>query len=221
MRQKAGSSMESGSDARQELLTLRNYWATASLVAINVLVFAVLEILGNTEDAYFMLNHGAIYPTNILEDGEYWRLITATFMHFGFTHLLNNMIILIAAGNILEKAMGHWKYLLLYLLAGLGGSTLSFVQMVHSGSYSVVAGASGAIFGIVGALLWVVIVHRGRYESLTGKGLLFMIAICLYYGIATGGVDNWGHLGGLIGGFLLGILLYRGRVTGKSATAGQ
>ncbi len=204
-----------GSDMEQAFRTLRTYWVTAFLVAVNVLVFLVLEILGDTEDAYFMLNHGAIYPTNILENGEYWRLITATFMHFGFTHLLNNMIILIAAGNILEKAMGHWKYLLLYLLAGLGGSALSFAQMVHSGSYSVVAGASGAIFGIVGALLWVVIVHRGHYESLTGKGLLFMIAICLYYGIATGGVDNWGHLGGLIGGFLLGILLYRTRKTKK------
>ena len=79
----------------------------------------------------------------------------------------------------------------------------------HTKDYAVAAGASGAIFGIVGALLWIVILHRGRYESLTGKGLLFMIVITLYYGITTGGIDNWGHIGGLLMGFVMGIILYR------------
>lgn len=198
-----------GKDQTDWRWILRSYWVTAGIVAINVLVFAVLEIMGNTENAGFMLEHGAIYPTSIREQGEYWRLFTATFMHFGFRHLFNNMIILIAAGQILERAFGHIKYLILYLAAGLGGSTLSFLQMVYSGDYAVAAGASGAIFGIIGALLWVVIVHRGRYESLTSRGLIVMILLCLYYGISTGGVDNWGHIGGLLGGFFLGALLYR------------
>ena len=67
---------------------------------------------------------------------------------------------------------------------------MSYLQMLHSGDYAVAAGASGAIFGIIGALLWIVILHKGRYETLTGKGLLFMIVISLYYGISSGGVDN-------------------------------
>lgn len=182
---------------------------TISLAVINVLAFFLLEILGDTEDVEFMMQIGAVYPSYLIEDGEYWRLLTATFMHFGFEHLLNNMLILLCAGSILEKALGHIKFVILYLCAGVGGSTLSFLQMVKSKEYAVSAGASGAIFGIIGALLWIVIRHKGRYETLTGRGLLFMIALSLYYGIRTGGIDNWGHIGGLVMGFVLGVLSYR------------
>jgi rhomboid protease GluP len=183
---------------------------TIGFVIINILVFLFMEINGNTEDTEYMIQMGAVWPPYV-EQGQYWRLLTATFMHFGFEHILNNMLILVCAGTILEKALGHVKYALLYLFAGVGGSTLSYLQMLGSGHYAVAAGASGAIFGIIGALLWIVICHRGRYESLTGKGLLFMIAISLYYGISSGEVDNWGHVGGLVMGFLLCVILYRKR----------
>lgn len=182
---------------------------TISLIMINIAVFLCLELTGSTEDTMFMLEHGAVYPEYLTDRGEYWRLFTAMFLHFGFPHLINNMLILGAAGGILEDALGHVKYLFLYVLAGLGGSMLSYMEMLHSGDYAVSAGASGAIFGIVGALLWIVIVHKGRYESLTGMGLLFIIALTLYYGVSIGGVDNWGHIGGLLMGFVMGIILYR------------
>ena len=181
---------------------------TIMLLACNELVFLIMELMGDTNDTEFMLKMGAAWPPYIM-DGQYWRLLTSTFMHFGFEHIMNNMLVLVCAGPILEKALGHVKYLLLYLLAGVGGSTLSFLQMVDSGEYAVAAGASGAIFGVIGALLWVVIRHQGRYETLTGKGLLFMIVISLYYGISSGEVDNWGHIGGLLMGFFLGVILYR------------
>ena len=183
-------------------------YITIGLIITNIIIFIVLEWKGNSLDAEYMMEMGAVYPEKIQVDGEYWRLITATFMHFGFSHLLNNMVLLGTAGQILERAIGPLKYLILYLLAGVGGSTLSYVQMLHSGDYAVAAGASGAIFGIVGALLWIVIRNKGHYETLTGKGLVAMIVLCLYYGISTGGVDNWGHIGGLIGGFLIGNLFY-------------
>ena len=170
--------------------------------------YVILEILGNTENSEFMVRMGAVWPPYV-KQGEYWRLFTATFMHFGFEHILNNMLVLICAGPILEKAMGHIKYLCLYLIAGVGGSTLSYVQMIARGKYDVSAGASGAIFGIIGALLWIVMIHKGRYESLTGKGLLFMIVISLYYGITSVAVDNWAHIGGLAMGFVFAIILYR------------
>lgn len=188
---------------------IKQVYVTITLVVINCIVFFVLESMGDTLDSDFMAKMGAVWPPYIQEQGQYWRLLTATFMHFGFDHILNNMLILICAGVILEEALGHVKYLILYLIAGVGGSTLSYLQMLHSGDYAVAAGASGAILGIIGALLWIVICHKGRYETLTGKGLLFMIVISLYYGIHTGGVDNWGHIGGLLMGFLMGILLYR------------
>lgn len=181
---------------------------TVGFFAVNVLVYVILEILGNTENSEFMVRMGAVWPPYV-KQGEYWRLFTATFMHFGFEHILNNMLVLICAGPILEKAMGHIKYLCLYLIAGVGGSTLSYVQMTARGKYDVSAGASGAIFGIIGALLWIVMIHKGRYESLTGKGLLFMIVISLYYGITSVDVDNWAHIGGLAMGFVLAIILYR------------
>lgn len=122
-------------------------FVTVGFVAVNVLVYVILEILGNTENSEFMVRMGAVWPPYV-KQGEYWRLFTATFMHFGFEHILNNMLVLICAGPILEKAMGHIKYLCLYLIAGVGGSTLSYVQMIARGKYDVSAGASGAIFGI-------------------------------------------------------------------------
>ena len=185
---------------------IKKPFITAIFVIINVAVYLILEILGDTNDAAFMVEKGAIWPPYIME-GQYWRLLTATFMHFGFEHILNNMLILVCAGVILEDALGHIKYLLFYVISGLGGSILSYLQMCYSGDYAVSAGASGAIFGIIGGLLWIVIRHKGRYETLTGKGLLFMIVISLYYGVRSGDVDNWGHLGGL----LMGIILYRKR----------
>ena len=142
-------------------------FVTVGFVAVNVLVYVILEILGNTENSEFMVRMGAVWPPYV-KQGEYWRLFTATFMHFGFEHILNNMLVLICAGPILEKAMGHIKYLCLYLIAGVGGSTLSYVQMIARGKYDVSAGASGAIFGIIGALLTnaCVSIRNGRMPSM-------------------------------------------------------
>lgn len=182
---------------------------TIALIVINVIIFLLLELQGQTESAELLMKYGAVYPPYILEQGQYWRIFTATFLHFGFGHLLNNMVMLGAAGQVLERALGKIKFLILYLVAGVGGCGLSYFQMLRSGKYAVAAGASGSIFGIVGALAWIVIVHKGRYETLTGKGMLGMIVLCLYYGVSTGNVDNWGHIGGFIMGFIICIIFYR------------
>ena len=188
---------------------IRPNWVTIMLIVINVIVFIALEIIGDTENAEFMYLHGASFPKAIYEDGEYWRLLTAAFLHFGLDHLLNNMVILGCAGHFLEESLGHGKYLLLYLISAVGSNYISYEQMCRSNEYAVSAGASGAIFAVIGGLLWVVIRHRGRYETLTARGMVFMIVMCLYYGISTAGVDNWSHLGGLIFGFALCVILYR------------
>lgn len=185
----------------------KEIWVTISIIAVNVIVYLVLEWMGDTEDAEFMLKHGAAYPTLICENHEYWSLLSSAFLHFGFSHLFNNMVMLACAGPILERALGHFRYLLLYLLAATGGSVLSVLMMYVRGDYAVSAGASGAIFGVVGGLLWIVLCNRGHYEGITTKRILLMIVLCLFVGITTGGVDNWGHLGGLITGFLACVLL--------------
>ena len=184
-------------------------YMTIGFAAMNIIVFLVMELLGDTQSTKYMAEHGAMHPLFITQDHQYWRFFTAMFLHFGSEHLLNNMVVLGASGVILEEALGHVKFTVLYVLAGIGGSILSCMEMLTANDYAVSAGASGAIFGVIGGLLWVVICHKGHYETLSGKGLLVMIALSLYYGISTGGVDNWGHIGGLIMGFLLCMILYR------------
>ena len=182
---------------------------TISLIIINVIIFFILETTGSTLDVNHMIEYGALYPVLISEKGEYWRFFTATLMHFGFEHLLNNMIMLGVAGRFLEKALGKVKYLVLYFVAGIGGCVLSYMEMLQSGNYAVAAGASGSMFGMIGALAWIIIVHKGRYKELTGRGMVMMLLFSLYYGVSTGDVDNWGHIGGLLMGFVLAIIFYR------------
>lgn len=182
---------------------------TVALIAVNVIVFLFLSFRGMTEDGMFLLEHGAMYVPYMIEKGEYYRIFTSMFLHFGFDHLLNNMVILAAIGWNLEYEIGQLKFMILYLFSGLGGNLLSAYWDIRVGDYAVSAGASGAIFGVIGALLYVAIRNRGRIGDISGKGLVFMIILSLYYGYSSGGVDNMAHIGGLIAGFLLSVLLYR------------
>lgn len=182
---------------------------TVALIAVNVIVFLFLSFRGMTEDGMFLLEHGAMYVPYMIEKGEYYRIFTSMFLHFGFDHLLNNMVILAAIGWNLEYEIGQLKFMILYLFSGLGGNLLSAYWDIRVGDYAVSAGASGAIFGVIGALLYVAIRNRGRIGDISGKGLVFMIILSLYYGYSSGGVDNMAHIGGLVAGFLLSVLLYR------------
>lgn len=181
---------------------------TILLAAVNVIVFFYLTFQGMTEDGAFMLEHGAMYVPYVLGEGEYYRLFSSMFMHFGFEHLVNNMVMLLVIGFTLEREIGTIKFLIIYLLSGLGGNILSAVWDVMLESFAVSAGASGAIFGIVGALLYVALRNRGRIGEMSGRGLVFMVILSLYYGFTGGGVDNFAHIGGLLSGFILSVLLY-------------
>ena len=134
--------------------------------------------------------------------------LPACFLHFGFEHLFNNMITLALIGWNLEVEIGSIRFLVIYILSGLGGNILSSWWDIRLADYAISAGASGAIFGIIGALLYVAIRNRGRIGDISGRGIVFMIFITLYYGYSSGGVDNMAHIGGLVTGFLLCILLY-------------
>ena len=191
---------------------------TVALIVINVAVFLILSAMCDTEDAVFMMNHGGMYEPLIVQEHEYYRLFTSMFLHFGMSHLLNNMVLLGALGWNLELETGKIGFLIIYLVSGLGGNLLSlyYDQSLPLGERAVSAGASGAIFGLMGALLYVVIANRGRLGRLSGRGMLFMIALSLYYGLTSTGVDNWAHIGGLVCGFILSVILYRpGRTYGS------
>lgn len=182
---------------------------TAGLIIVNSAVFLILSMFGNMEDAYFMLQHGAMYGPSVTEAHEFYRLVTCLFLHFGIQHLLNNMVMLGALGWNLEKEIGKIKFLLIYFLSGIGGNLCSLLWDIKRGEQVVSAGASGAIFGLMGALLYIVIANRGRLGRLSGRGMLILVALSLYFGLTSSGVDNFAHIGGLICGFLFSVLLYR------------
>ncbi len=184
---------------------------TVLLAAVNVIVFLALSIQGMTEDAEFMLHHGAMYVPYVAEGDEYYRLFTCMFLHFGFEHLMNNMVVLLIVGWNLEMAVGKVKYLFLYIGSGLCGNVISAIWDIRTGEYAVSAGASGAVFGMIGALLYVALRNRGRIGDISGRGIAFMVIVTLYYGFSNTGVDNAAHVGGLLSGFLLAVLLYRKR----------
>ncbi|NLZ81065.1 MAG: rhomboid family intramembrane serine protease [Clostridiales bacterium] len=178
------------------------------LVIINVLVFIFLEIGGDTEDAYYMLTRGAMFVPLMVENGEYYRLFTSMFLHFGINHLTGNMISLLFLGDNLERALGKIKYLVLYLVSGLGASACSFAYNYIKGENVVAAGASGAVFGVIGALFYTLIRNKGKLEDLTSMRLGILIVYILYSGFVSSGIDNAAHIGGLLIGFLLAIPLY-------------
>ena len=192
----------------EDFLKPKNGPVTFILVAINIIVFIVLEIMGDTNSGGFMLQQGAMNPYLILSNREWYRLFTCLFMHFGIEHLANNMLLLFLLGQIFERAVGTTRYIGIYIGAGLCGSFLSFFYMCLMGKNDIVAGASGAIFGIVGGMIVVILVNKGKYAGISAKRMLFMAAITLYFGFANAGTDNVGHLGGLISGFLLTLITY-------------
>lgn len=179
------------------------------IIVINVIVFIVLEVLGDTENAYFMLRHGASYADYVLDGHQYWRLFTCMFLHFGFRHLLNNMIVLGFLGDNLERALGKVKYLVVYLGGGMLANVISVLIEYYKGDNVVSAGASGAIFAVVGGLIYILIYHRGRYEDLNLQRVLLFAAMSIYLGLQSTQTDNVAHIGGLIFGLTLTMILYR------------
>jgi rhomboid protease GluP len=185
--------------------------ANTVLIIMNILVFVILSFLGDTQSVEFMLRHGAMEWQRILQGGEYYRIVTSMFLHFGFEHIFQNMIFLGLIGCYLEDALGSVRYFIFYLLSGIGSGFCSLGIDYLLQNTVVSAGASGAIFGVVGGLLSVVLRNKGSYEGLGLRGMLLMIAGSLYYGFTSSGVDNVAHVGGFLSGFLLGFLFYRKR----------
>lgn len=179
------------------------------IVLANIVAFIVMSLLGDTEDVYFMMGHGASFAPLISEGKEYYRLVTCMFLHFGVEHLFYNMLVLIFLGDALEKEAGKLRYILIYFLGGIAGNIVSVWFDYRTEEFAVSAGASGAIFAVIGALIWIVIRNKGRLEDYSGKRLLLMAGLSVAEGFTTGGVDNCAHIGGMAAGFILALVLYR------------
>ncbi len=177
------------------------------MVIINIVVFVILEWMGSTTDTMFMLHHGAMYEPLVVERGEYYRLFTCMFLHFGVQHLLYNMLLLIFVGDMLEKAVGKVRYLMIYLGGGILGNLFSMVVVMRTGSYAVSAGASGAIFAVVGALVFLAVKNRDRISQEEIWRLMIMAVLSLIEGFTQTGTDSMAHLGGFLGGVVICLLL--------------
>ena len=169
--------------------------ANLTIVIINVAVFLILSCFGDTENADFMAAHGASYTPYIVQDGKYYLLITSMFLHFGLSHLFNNMVVLIFMGDILEKKLGKIRYLLIYFGGGIAGNCLSVYMDIKRAEFPVSAGASGAIFAVMGAILWLVIKNKGKLDDISGRKFVLMIVLSVFQGYTSMGVDNSAHSG--------------------------
>ena len=175
---------------------------TPILIAICILVFIAMYIWGNgSEDAVTLLLFGANFR-GLVQAGEVWRLATSMFLHIGLIHIVVNMYSLLIIGKQLESFLGKWKFLIVYLGSGILGSLLSVV--VHS---SISAGASGAIFGLLGSLLYFGYHYRLYLGTVLKTQVIPIIIINLLIGFMVPGIDNFAHIGGLVGGYLLTMIL--------------
>lgn len=197
------------SDFKRFMISRKQVPVNTFLIFLNLLVFAAVELTGSALDTMHMYRWGAGYAPAIIVGKEYYRLVTAMFLHFGIQHLGNNMLVLLFLGDCLERNIGKFKYLLIYFVGGVGANILSTCYEVIKKDGAVSAGASGAVFAVIGAMIYILLINKGHIESFTAKRLIFMAALSLYLGITSAGIDNMAHFGGLIFGFLLGILLYR------------
>lgn len=177
----------------------KNNPVTTVLVTIQVIVFILMTLAGGSTNNLVLLKFGAL-STQLVQAGEWWRLLTPVFVHIGFAHILINSITLYFIGIYIEQLFGHWRMLVIYLASALAGNLLSAYLLPMSLS----AGASTAIFGMFGAFIMLGLTFREypaiRYLS---RQFLVLVVLNIVTDLMVPGIDLAGHLGGLVGGFLV------------------
>lgn len=181
---------ENDAKMNEDVFKPKKPFITYGLIFINVLIY-LLCILNNNLITTLAVNR------YFITSGQYYRLITGIFCHASIWHLVFNMYALYIIGMQLESFLGKYKYLAIYLLSGLSGSLLS---ILFSSNYSV--GASGAIFGLMGSLLYFGYHYRVYLDSVVKSQIIPLILINLIIGFSFTGIDNFAHIGGLVGGIL-------------------
>lgn len=166
-------------------------------------MFLLLELNGGSKNTETLIKFGAKFNPAIIEDGEWWRIISSMFLHIGLLHLAMNMIAVYYLGSLVERIYGSIRFLIIYFLAGIGGGLASFAFSVN-----IAAGASGALFGLFGALLFFGLYHRTIFFQTIGTNVLLLIGINIVFGFSVPQIDNGAHLGGLIAGFIASSIVH-------------
>ena len=194
---------EKRSKMAEKIFSYKKPIITYTIMVICVVIFALMYVLGNgSESTETLIKFGANFGP-YTKSGEYYRLFTSMFLHIGIIHLLCNMYSLNVIGREVESLFGKWKFLIIYILSGLCGSMLSlaFNDNVLS------AGASGAIFGLLGALLYFGYYYRTYLGSTMKRSIIPVIVINLIIGFLNPSIDNAAHIGGLVGGVLIAMMV--------------
>lgn len=187
----------------EDLFKLKKPIITYTIIYLNIIIFLLMHIIGNGSlDSKTLIDFGASLDSKILS-GEYYRLITNSFVHIGLPHIMFNMYALYIIGHQIESFLGKSKFLIIYLFSALTGSLLS----VAFSSNTISAGASGAIFGLLGALLYFGFHYRIYLGGVMKSQIIPLIILNLALGFILSGIDNAGHIGGLIGGVLITMAL--------------
>lgn len=185
---------------------IKYYPVTCLLILANVLAFIFLTFNGGSTDSNVLFKYGAVtnYPPG---DQEWWRLFAAMFLHQGFNHLFSNCFSLLVFAPPLERLMGSFKYLLLYLGSGVIGNvlTLAYYNATYMAGdpYSLSTGASGAVYGVYGAFLFIALLQRAKIDMNSRKTLYSLLIAGIFFSFIMANINWMAHLGGLVGGFLI------------------
>lgn len=175
----------------------RKPFVTYGLLGLTVFMFLLQTLRGGSQNPFVLYELGA-KVNELIVLGEWWRLITPVFLHIGVEHILLNGLIIYFLGIQVEAIIGHWRYLLLYMLSAIAGNAASFAF-----NQSISAGASTALFGLFGATLVLPKLFPNNYQvKEMSKSFLLLIIINLVFGLFSNGIDMAGHVGGLVGGYL-------------------
>lgn len=186
---------EKDNDMAADIFKSKKPYVTYGLIVLNVIMFLLMYVLGNgSKDIETLVKFGALFRPYVL-NGEYFRIVSTAFLHIGVIHLLVNCYSLYVIGSQMESFLGKLKFLLVYLISAISGSLMSLIF-----TDAVSAGASGAIFGLLGSMLYFGYNYRVFLGNVLKSQIIPLIILNLIIGISLPGIDNAAHIGGLVGG---------------------
>lgn len=199
-------------DEEMKVFSVNRKSVNLLIILVTAATFFILQFLEKSQTqgtfyghtTQFLLEHGALYGPNV-RAGEWYRLVTYLFLHGDISHLGHNMLILFFLGNVLERYFGKIRYIIVYFFSGI---LAAIGSIVYNTTETVCVGASGAVFGVIGATLWLVIKNKGNLTEFTKEQMIIFLVLSVFAGFGNYGVDNAAHIAGLIAGFFLGMLLY-------------
>lgn len=186
----------------EKIFSYKQPIVTYIIMAICIIIFILMELSGGSTNSQTLLKYGANLDV-LVKNGEYYRLFTCIFLHVGIMHLLCNMYSLYIIGREVENLFGKIKYIIIFILSGIFGSIMS-LAFTHN---TISAGASGAIFGLLGALLYFGMHYRTYLGEAIKRSIIPIIVVNLIIGFFAEGIDLAAHIGGLVGGVLVAMMV--------------